>query len=72
MFTNFDTIENRKIFYMDIAFLNNIIVKLNELGSFLFNTYTGIAILVALSLVLSLLIAFVLEKRSKNKFFNQE
>lgn len=55
---------------MDISFLNTIGEKLSEVGKFLFETIPGVAILIGAFLLITLLIAVVLEVRTKNKFKN--
>lgn len=55
---------------MDISFLNTIGDKLSEAGKFLFESIPGIAILVGATLLITFLIAVILEVRTKNKFKN--
>lgn len=42
-----------------------------EIYSFLFETYTGIGVLVAISLVLCVIIAFVLELRTRKTYVDR-
>ena len=57
---------------MDLSFLNTIGDKLNEVGKFLFETFPGIAILVGGCLLLTLIIAVILEVKTRDKFKNHE
>ena len=57
---------------MDPSIINTIGDKLSEIGKFLFETIPGIAVLVGSCLIITFLIAVILEFRTKNKFQNHE
>lgn len=53
---------------MDTSFLNTLSDKANEVGAFLFGSFEGIAILIGSVLLLSLVIAVILEFRTRKKY----
>ena len=57
---------------MDLSFLNTLGDKLNEVGKFLFETFPGIAILIGGCLLVTLIIAVILEFKTRDKFKNHE
>ena len=57
---------------MDTSFLNTFTETANEIGHFLFETFAGIAILVGGCLLITLIIAVLLEFKTRNKYKNHE
>lgn len=57
---------------MDFTFLNNFTEVANNVGKWLFESIPGVAVLVAGCLLVTLVLAVILEFKTKNKFKNHE
>lgn len=55
---------------MDLSFIDTLLNELDQICNFLFETYTGIGILVLATLLLTFVIAAILEIKTKNKYKN--
>ena len=56
---------------MDLSFLEKITEFLNQSGKFLFETYPGIAILIGSCLLITLIVAVILEFKTRKLFKDQ-
>ena len=55
---------------MEFEFLNTITTKLEEIGNFLFSSFTGVGILLITVLLTCFVVAAILEKKTKLQFKN--